>query len=38
VRVIQREAEANGYKMSSLIMGVVKSDVFQMRQAGTTAN
>jgi hypothetical protein len=38
VRAIQREAEANGYKMSSLIMGVVKSDAFQMRQAQTTAN
>jgi hypothetical protein len=38
VRAIQREAEANGYKMSSLIMGVVKSEPFQMRQTQTTAN
>jgi hypothetical protein len=38
VRAIQRDAEANGYKMSSLILGVVKSDPFQMRQAQTTAN
>jgi hypothetical protein len=38
VRAIQREAEENGYKMSSLILGVVKSDPFQMRQTQTTAN
>ena len=38
VRAIARSAEADDYKMSSLIMGVVKSDVFQMRQAPATAN
>ena len=38
VRAITRAAEANGYKMSSIIMGIVKSDVFQMRQLQTTAN
>jgi hypothetical protein len=38
IRAIQQSAEADGYKMSSLIMGVVKSEPFQMRQAQTTAN
>jgi hypothetical protein len=38
IRAITRGAEAGGYKMSSLIMGVVKSEPFQMRQAQTTAN
>lgn len=38
VRAIARAAEQNGYKMSELIMGVVKSDAFRMRQAPTTAN
>ncbi len=38
IRAITRAAEADGYKMSSLITGVVKSDLFQMRQAPTTAN
>ena len=36
VRAITRAAEATDYKMSSLIMGLVKSDPFQMRQAQTT--
>jgi len=31
VRAISREAEANDYRMSSFIMGVVKSDQFQMK-------
>ena len=31
-------AEADGYKMSSIIMGVVKSDPFLMRQSQVTAN
>ena len=31
IRAIAREAEANEYRMSSLIMGVVTSDPFQMR-------
>jgi hypothetical protein len=38
IRAITQGAEASGYKMSSLIMGVVKSEPFQMRQAQTTAN
>jgi hypothetical protein len=38
VRKIARDAEANQYRMSSFIMGVLKSDLFQMRQAQTTAN
>mgnify|MGYP006206516599 CR=1 FL=1 len=38
VRAITRAAEANDYKLSSLIRGVVKSDPFQMRQSQTTAN
>jgi hypothetical protein len=38
VRAITRAAEANDYRMSSLIMGVVKSDLFQMRQTPTTNN
>ena len=38
VRAITRAAEANGYKMTSLIMGIVKSDAFQMKQAQTTTN
>ena len=33
VRSIQRAAESSDYKMSSLILGIVKSDAFQMRQA-----
>jgi hypothetical protein len=38
IRGIQKAAEADGYKMSSFIMGVVTSEPFQMRQAQTTAN
>ena len=38
IRAITRAAEAGGYKMSSLIMGVVTSESFRMRQAQTTAN
>ena len=33
VRAIEREAEANDYRMSSFIMGVVRSDQFQMTRA-----
>jgi hypothetical protein len=33
VRRIAREAEANGYRMSSFILGVVKSDAFGMKRA-----
>jgi hypothetical protein len=38
VRAITRSAEADEYKISSLVLGIVKSDVFQMRQAPATAN
>jgi len=38
IRAITREAEANDYRMSSLIMGVVTSDRFQMRQTQVAAN
>jgi hypothetical protein len=38
VRAITRAAEADGYKLSSIIMGVVKSDPFLMRQVQATAN
>jgi hypothetical protein len=33
VREIARQAEADGYPISSFIMGVVKSDAFRMRRA-----
>jgi len=33
VRVIERKAKANDYRMSSFIVGVVQSDAFRMRQA-----
>jgi hypothetical protein len=36
IRAIVKGAEANGFKMSSFILGVVKSDPFQMRQTATT--
>jgi hypothetical protein len=35
VRAIAREAEANGYRMSSFILGVVKSETFQMKRSQT---
>jgi hypothetical protein len=38
VRAITQAAEANDYKLSSIILGVVKSDVFRMRQVPATAN
>jgi hypothetical protein len=38
VRAIARAAESDGYRVSSLIMGVVKSDAFQMKQTQSTAN
>jgi hypothetical protein len=37
IRAIVREAEANDYRMSSFILGVVRSDPFQMRRSQTTA-
>lgn len=33
VRAIEREAAANGFRLSSFVLGVVKSVPFQMRQA-----
>ena len=38
IRGIAGAAESNDYRVPSLIMGIVKSDLFQMRQAQTTAN
>ena len=38
VRAIAQSAAQNDYRMSSFIMGVVKSDLFQMRKAQTSAN
>jgi hypothetical protein len=37
VRAIARAAEANDYRMSSFIMGVVTSEPFQMRRSQTAA-
>jgi hypothetical protein len=34
VRAIAREAAANDYRISSFVMGIVKSDAFQMQRAG----
>jgi hypothetical protein len=36
IRVITKAAATNDYRMSSFIMGVIRSDAFQMRQALTT--
>ena len=33
VRVISKAAQANNYKLSSFILGVVKSDAFRMKMA-----
>ena len=33
IRAIARQAEANDYRMSSFILGVIKSDAFLMKQA-----
>jgi hypothetical protein len=38
VRAITSAAEPGGYTMSSLVLGVVKSDAFQMKQTQSTAN
>ena len=38
VRAIVREAEANEYRMSSFVLGVVQSDAFQMQRAGAVAD
>jgi hypothetical protein len=37
VRAIAKAAEANEYKMSSFILGVIKSDAFQMKRAEPVA-
>ena len=37
VRAIAREAEKDGYRMSSFIVGVVTSDAFRMKQAPAVA-
>jgi hypothetical protein len=37
LRTIVRDAEANGYRMSSFILGIVASEAFQMQTAGTVA-
>jgi hypothetical protein len=37
VRAIVRDAEDDGYRMSAFILGVVKSDAFQMQSVSTVA-
>ena len=37
IRTINREAAGHGYRMSSFIMGVVRSPAFRMARAGTVA-
>src|SRR4051812_40541541 len=37
IRQITKTAEANHYKMSSFILGVIKSDAFQLRRADVSA-
>ena len=34
VRDITNQAEVNNYRLSSFIVGIVKSDAFQMQRAG----
>ncbi len=38
IRAVVRGAEASQYKMSEIVMGIVESDVFQMKQVLATAN
>jgi hypothetical protein len=38
VRAIAKDAEANDYRMSSFIMGIVNSPAFQMKAASTVAD
>jgi hypothetical protein len=38
IRAITRSAEAEKYPMQSLILGVVKSDAFQMRKVETVTD
>jgi hypothetical protein len=37
IRAIAKTAAANDYKMSSFILGIIKSDAFQMRRAEPAA-
>ena len=37
VRAIARQAEANDYKISAFVLGVVQSDAFAMRRAATVS-
>ncbi len=37
IRAIAKAAEANDYRMSSFILGVIRSDAFQMKRAEATA-
>ena len=36
VRDITNQAEVNDYRLSSFIIGIVKSDAFQMQRAGVS--
>jgi len=36
VRDITNQAEVNDYRLSSFIVGIVKSDAFQMQRAGVS--
>jgi hypothetical protein len=38
IRAITRVAEGNGYKLSSIVTGIVQSDVFQMKQVQSTSH
>ena len=38
IRAIVRDAEADDYRMSSFILGVVRSDPFQMRRSQVTTD
>ena len=38
VRRIARQAEAQGYRISAFILGVIQSDAFQMQRAGVVAD
>ena len=38
IRSIVRDAEEDGYRMSAFVLGVVKSDAFQMQRAGAVAD
>ena len=38
IRAIVDEAEKNDYRISNFVLGVVKSDAFQMQRAGIVAD